>query len=190
MKFVNDVPVTPEIPTSIFLLSSIAATQFMTLLVVILLLIQTNTYGRHHRQIHPGSNSNKISLLPPKNLPHIEIAPPNRRHRDSIHTNNRTPIQPISFHQQLYRLSITRICECSDHFRGSDGEFAFYFEEDLAGGKLGVEGFVDGEEFRAETEEGGALGSGEFFAVGEGHGLASALDYFVAIFVDDVECVA
>ena len=49
---------------------------------------------------------------------------------------------------------------------------------------------MEGEEACAETEEWAPGGVGEFFAVGEGEGLAAALDYFVVVFVDDVECVA
>ena len=43
---------------------------------------------------------------------------------------------------------------------------------------------------RAEREERLAGVGREIFAVGERHGLASALQHFVAILVDDVECVA
>lgn len=49
---------------------------------------------------------------------------------------------------------------------------------------------MEGEQLCAEREERGALGGGEFFAVGDGHCLPAALDYFVPILVDYVEGVA
>jgi len=112
------------------------------------------------------------------------------RHDNIAHRDGRRTIEPIALNQQLDILLGTCIHKRSHHLAAPDAELALDFEERLAGGGLGVEGFVEGEEACAETEEGAPGGVGEFFAVGDREGLAAALDYFVVVFVDDVECVA
>lgn len=49
---------------------------------------------------------------------------------------------------------------------------------------------MDAEELGAETEEGSAGGRGEFLSVGEGEGLAAALDDFLVVGVGYVEGIA
>jgi len=157
---------------------------------LVLLLIQANANRRHHRQIHIRRNSNIVSLLTDKNLPHIHKLPTNLCNDHAIQGDGGAAVEPIAFDEELDGGVGRCVGEGGDHLRFPDGEFGFDFEELVAVGGFGVEGFVDAEEFVTEVEEGAALVVGEFFSVGYGEGFALAFADCHAGLVHHGEAVA
>jgi hypothetical protein len=129
-------------------------------------------------------------LLPTKHLPHIEIAPANRRNDLVPHRNSGRAIKPISLHQQLNRRTVRTIRERRDHLRAPNTKLPLNLKQHRSPGILGIETLMQRKMSRPQTKQRPAGTICELLSVGEGEGLASALYNLVAVLVDDVEGVA